>query len=816
MFSVVIPVFNHARYLAECVLSAVRSPLVIEVLLLDDGSHDGSAALAQRLASGALGKVRDITPSERGNRGAHATLNELVREASAEWIAVLNSDDVFTPSRFELISRRMRRRSFDLIFGNVLVIDSEGRQLGGKRAMYDPQLPFPANFEVPRLAAASDWLPLLAHQNFLATTSNMVFRKSLFQTVGGFADFRYVHDWDFCLRAALIGQVDYVPHALTGYRVHASNTIKEDSVKVDGEVRLMFDRLLAQYPALRGNEAFAEGLAANPYLKHRTTPTLSVLLPPGDAQEVYAQALEQALHREPDQEPKAQYVYAPSSALEALHPVHLQNALLALEMQDLDFVLVSHTLAEPPWVGTKGLRNAAIFRRTLTGTFLSGKPPERALRGRIARLFPGGGSVQVLSNLLPGVEIVSPEARPEPLPTSLRPPQASAKPVIFVLPALFAVGGVERLVIDMMRQLSDRFRFVVITVERLHERQGSLHGAAEGTCLGFYDLAEIAPPSLFLPMMERLRDVYRPALVWIPNGSPWQCDQASQIRRVFQNIPIVDQQAYDTSAGWIQRYNEPGIRSYDRFIAINRKIEQTLIHKYGIPPDRIDRIYHSVNLRALGPAERTEEERRAYRLRYGLPEGKQIFGWVGRFTSQKRPLEFLQFVQEAAAADGSRHFVLIGDGELSAEADRYIAEQSLQNITRVRFSDSMGELFATMDGLLSASAYEGLPISMLEALAMGVPVYSTDVGDVGLVLAEYQAGTVTAAEWDLARYTQHFEEWCCDLSRYKQNARQAALRIRERFGSSAVAAEYEICFRRAQDCVVNATLKCSKSEAIFR
>jgi glycosyltransferase involved in cell wall biosynthesis len=53
MFSVLIPVFNHERYVRQAVLSAARSPLVSEVLLLDDGSADGSYEIVRQL-SGSL------------------------------------------------------------------------------------------------------------------------------------------------------------------------------------------------------------------------------------------------------------------------------------------------------------------------------------------------------------------------------------------------------------------------------------------------------------------------------------------------------------------------------------------------------------------------------------------------------------------------------------------------------------------------------------------------------------------------------------------------------------------------------------------
>ena len=414
--------------------------------------------------------------------------------------------------------------------------------------------------------------------------------------------------------------------------------------------------------------------------------------------------------------------------------------------------------------------------------------------------MPGRNAASIGGALLEGMVLAPPapvRARPAPARDILRCSQERPKPVIFILPALFAVGGVERLAIDMMRQLRADYGFVVITTERLSERHGSLHGQTEGIALGFYDLAELAAPALFLDMMRELRSVYRPSLVWICNGAPWQCDNASGIREVFGGIPIVDQQAYDTEAGWIARYADPGIQSYDRFIAINTKIQDTFIRKYGIDPAKIDMIYHSVNLDAVGPLDRTDEDRTAYRERYGLPAGGRVFGWIGRLTKQKRPLEFLEFARRAAEAEDGRHFVMIGNGELAGACDEFIARHELRAVTPVRFSNRMGELFAAMSGLVGTSEYEGLPISMLEALSMGVPVFSTDVGDVGMVLEEYGAGRVTGADWDLDRYLADFEAWIAELPEWQARARVAAPRIRARFAGPQVARLYDECWRRA-------------------
>ena len=62
MFSVLIPVFNHSSFLHQAVESAVRDPLVGEVLLVDDGSRDGSQRVIQVLCQAYAGRVSSPRP----------------------------------------------------------------------------------------------------------------------------------------------------------------------------------------------------------------------------------------------------------------------------------------------------------------------------------------------------------------------------------------------------------------------------------------------------------------------------------------------------------------------------------------------------------------------------------------------------------------------------------------------------------------------------------------------------------------------------------------------------------------------------------
>jgi glycosyltransferase involved in cell wall biosynthesis len=251
MFSAIIPVYNHAKFVRQAIWSALRSPLVQEILVVDDGSKDGSERIVAGMAAAHSDRVRDLTSSSRGNRGAHFRLNELVDQSRYEWVAVLNSDDAFISGRFESIVRDPAFPTCDFAFGNVLFMDGGGALIGAKRGPMDMWTTRQSSLDLLRMVAERRLAELLYEENYLITTSNMVFRKSLHARIGGFRPYRYVHDWDFALRAAELGRAAYIQRFLTAYRIHTGNTIQESERKALRETKTM----LAQFgrPFLDGS-----------------------------------------------------------------------------------------------------------------------------------------------------------------------------------------------------------------------------------------------------------------------------------------------------------------------------------------------------------------------------------------------------------------------------------------------------------------------------------------------------------------------------------------------------------------------------------
>ncbi|MFH5926977.1 glycosyltransferase family 2 protein [Roseomonas xinghualingensis] len=254
--SVVIPLYNHAAYITAAVKSVLAQGAVLrEVIVIDDGSSDDSDTVMRRIAA----SDARIHFRSRSNQGAHATINEAVRETTGEFVAILNSDDLYMPGRLDALVRRLDTDAgADLAASSIAFIDSNDKTISNE--WYAEAMAF---------RVGRDMGAALVNANFLMTTSNYLFRRNLTARIGEFAALRYTHDLDFALRATALGHgITLVEEPLLRYRLHASNTISEDHRKVRVEwaataaayLTLLWDRPGAPEPDWKATGAITEVL----------------------------------------------------------------------------------------------------------------------------------------------------------------------------------------------------------------------------------------------------------------------------------------------------------------------------------------------------------------------------------------------------------------------------------------------------------------------------------------------------------------------------------------------------------------------------
>ena len=218
---VVMPIFNHARFVRRALESLARqTQLPGELVAIDDGSTDESVAIVQAWARSA---PFPVTLVHQRNAGAHAALNRGLALSSGETIALLNSDDAYAPDRLATLTARLDA-GHALAFSAVALVDDDDRPSLG---VYAETLAA----RVSELGRLANPLYALIRHNAAVSTGNLVFRRALLQSTGGFAPLRVCHDWDFVLAATYATHFAIVHQPLYRYRLHDANTFSASPLR---------------------------------------------------------------------------------------------------------------------------------------------------------------------------------------------------------------------------------------------------------------------------------------------------------------------------------------------------------------------------------------------------------------------------------------------------------------------------------------------------------------------------------------------------------------------------------------------------------
>jgi glycosyltransferase involved in cell wall biosynthesis len=220
---VLIPAFNSARFFAAAIESVLtQTHADFELILIDDGSTDDTLAIARRYA-GQDARIRVIT---HDNFGMGKSLNHAMEQATGEWIARLDADDLMMPNRLERQLAFLQANP-DLAVASSIVryIDDTGRDIGGFTSV------FTTRAEVQRYVA-NHWAVGFHHP---AT----IFHKRTIQSLGGYRpQFWPADDMDLWNRVIDAGHGVLVQdEPLTCYRIHGSSVMVSKSRNAERKVQ---------------------------------------------------------------------------------------------------------------------------------------------------------------------------------------------------------------------------------------------------------------------------------------------------------------------------------------------------------------------------------------------------------------------------------------------------------------------------------------------------------------------------------------------------------------------------------------------------
>ncbi len=352
------------------------------------------------------------------------------------------------------------------------------------------------------------------------------------------------------------------------------------------------------------------------------------------------------------------------------------------------------------------------------------------------------------------------------------------------------VGGAEVLAARLARQLVGLYRFVFICLDEL------------GT------LGE-----------DLLRDGFPVHVLCRQRGLDWRC--ARRMAELFrqEKVDLVHAHQYTpffygitarflwrrspvlfTEHGrWFPDYprtkrivaNRLLLERRDRVVGVGEAVRQALIVNEGIPIERVSVIYNGIDVSTFeGP-----DHRETVREELGLGRDDLVVTLVARLDPLKDHPTAIRTLQHVVRRNANARLVLVGDGPERDSIRALVREHRLdEHVHLIGQRSDVARLLSAADIALLTSVSEGIPLTLIEAMAAGLPVISTRVGGVVEIVEEGRTGLLAPVGDDatLARLVDTLANDANLRNRMGQLGRE---RARELFSERQMHARYLRLYR---------------------
>jgi glycosyltransferase involved in cell wall biosynthesis len=191
--SVVIPAYNAAAFLPRCLKSVYAQTLKPhQIIVVNDGSSDGSAKVAAELGA---------TVVNRPNGGLSAARNTGIQNATGDWIALLDADDLWSPEKLARQAEKINPNTV-LIYTGIRIFDDHG-----------------VRSELPAMDPAAV-RNVLRYRNPITPSTALIRRDAVVQDGGFREDIRACEDWEMWFRLQHLGEFQAISDPLTDYYVY--------------------------------------------------------------------------------------------------------------------------------------------------------------------------------------------------------------------------------------------------------------------------------------------------------------------------------------------------------------------------------------------------------------------------------------------------------------------------------------------------------------------------------------------------------------------------------------------------------------------
>ena len=334
--------------------------------------------------------------------------------------------------------------------------------------------------------------------------------------------------------------------------------------------------------------------------------------------------------------------------------------------------------------------------------------------------------------------------------------QDERRRLLVVVPYL-VLGGSEMMLLDILRRLSPEWSITIVTTLRVaHE----LEAEFARLTADIFHMADLVPQEAIVEFITAIARSRR-AQILLSHNSTHYYDALPELKRQMPWLKTID--ILHNEIGHVDRAAKVSA-AIGRHVAVSNPVAGALV-KRGVPKGKISVIPNGVDIDEQFVPERVD--RRQAKQKLDLKTDCFILAFVGRIAEEKRPWAFLEIVdtlRKTLPVQG----LMVGGGPLADEIDAAIARDrmAVRRMPKIDRS-TVHEIYAASDLLVLPSSVEGMPLVVLEALAMGCPVVATRVGDLGRVIVDGYNGYLVPSN-DFRAMIPLIRDLACDPKRQDQ------------------------------------------------
>lgn len=352
------------------------------------------------------------------------------------------------------------------------------------------------------------------------------------------------------------------------------------------------------------------------------------------------------------------------------------------------------------------------------------------------------------------------------------------KKIVICVPSL-AIGGAERFAVDLAVTINKEQHEVVVAITRTYV-ESFLKQTLEENNIRVVDLSAKDYPNMLKKQLRFLR-VERPNVVHAQIGSILHMMLACKLCKVPMRLYTVHNEAallYGTNKVKKEIYKLAFSFFHFKPIAICPTVKQTLIDDMGIPADSITVVNNGVDTYRFTPSNRLKDDSTIHVISVGT------LYWI---KNQLMTIEAVCAIHDM----GYRiNLTLLGDGEDREKIEETIKNNHAENYIFTHGSKkNVEDYLKGSDIYVSASKTEGLPLSILEAMACGLPIVATNAGGTKDIVHNGENGFLVKV--DDARELQDALLKIIDDKTLRMNFSQASRRIAEIWSSENCTHGYE-------------------------